>query len=264
MKKNYILLTILLVFVSLFLTGCGEEELYYKDYKYKNFKETLEEEGIELENKDYKETDDQAIIYLFRGKGCGFCRAFITYLNTLTADSEYGKKFRVVSFEVWNDAENNAFMKEVANKTGEAAGGVPYIIIGEKVFPGYIADWNEDIKKAIDKEYKNNKNDVMKKLQKGDGFEFDSALLTQIIIALEGCQVFDAIKRQTNEKSFSLLACAECCGDWHLRIRQVGHIRFVAGWGTHRTGLCCQGGSASSGLYTNGNRSRGSSERYYR
>lgn len=205
MKKNYILLTILLVFVSLFLTGCEEEELYYKDYKYKNFKETLEEEEIELENKDYKETDGQAIIYLFRGKGCGFCRAFITYLNSLTTDEEYGKKFKVVSFEVWNDAQNNALMKEVANKTGEAAGGVPYIIIGEKVFPGYIADWNEDIKKAIDKEYKNNKNDVMKKMQKGEGFELDSALLTQIIIALVSVSVVVIVVNSNNKKVLNAL-----------------------------------------------------------
>ncbi len=203
MKKRYVLLTFLLVLVSLFLTGCGNEEVYYKDYKHLNFKETLSAEEMEIENTKYKETDKQAVIYLFRGNGCGFCRAFLTYLNSIS--TEYGNKFKLVSFEVWNDAQNNALMKEVANFTGEAAGGVPYIVIGEKVFPGYIADWNEDIKKAIDKEYKNNKNDVMKKLQKGDSFELDSALLTQIIIALVSVSVVVIVVNSNSKKVLNAL-----------------------------------------------------------
>ena len=36
---------------------------------------------------------------------------------------------------------------------GSAAGGVPYIVIGDKVFPGYADSYNEDIKAAIDELY---------------------------------------------------------------------------------------------------------------
>jgi hypothetical protein len=46
-------------------------------------------------------------------------------------------------------------MKKVANFTGEEAGGVPFIVIGEKVFGGYIDSWNDQIKEAIDTAYKN-------------------------------------------------------------------------------------------------------------
>ena len=171
MKKKFLVIAFVLSFVFL-LTGCGSTELYYKGHKTLNLIEALSEEQIELENEDYKETDDQAIIYLFRGNGCGYCRAFLTFLSSISKD--YGSKFKLVSFEVWNDAANNDLMKEVANQTGEAAGGVPYIIIGDKVFPGYISSWDEDIKAQIDKQYKDNSYDVFKEMQKGDGFGLDS------------------------------------------------------------------------------------------
>jgi len=208
MKKRYILLTLFLVLFTFVLTGCGNSELYYKDHKYLNFRETLDAEKMEIENKNYKETDDQAVIYLFRGQGCGFCRAFITYLNSIS--TEYGDKFKVVSFEVWNDAVNNELMKVVANFTGEAAGGVPYIVIGEKVFPGYLADWNNDIKAAIDTEYKNNnKNDVFKRMQKGEGFSIDSELVTQIVIALLSVCVVIFVVKSENKKLLQALENAK-------------------------------------------------------
>lgn len=204
MKKRYLLLTFLLVLVSLFLTGCGNEEVYYKDYKHLNFKETLSAEEMEIENTKYKETDKQAVIYLFRGNGCGFCRAFLTYLNSIS--TEYGNKFKLVSFEVWNDAQNNALMKEVANFTGEAVGGVPYIVIGEKVFPGYIADWNEDIKAAIDKEYKNNnKNDVFRRMQRDGEFTIDVNLIVEFVIALVASCVVIFVVKADNKKVLAAL-----------------------------------------------------------
>lgn len=116
-------------------------------HKSLNFTEALADEEIELANADYKETDDQAVIYLFRGKGCGYCRAFLTFLNSIS--EEYGKYFRVESFEVWNDSDNASMMEDIADFTGEAAGGVPYIIIGEEVFGGYASQYDERIKSAI-------------------------------------------------------------------------------------------------------------------
>ena len=124
---------------------------YYDNYKTLNLVEALKEEEIELENKDYKETDDQAIIYLFRGNGCGFCRKLLTYLSSIS--KEYGKYFKVVSFEVWNDAENNSLMQKVAGVTGVAAQGVPYYIIGDETFDGYAESYNDRIINAIMKEY---------------------------------------------------------------------------------------------------------------
>ena len=79
MKKKLILL---LLVVSLLPFKVFAKSLV-DDYNTMNFKETLEAEGFTLENKDYKETDDQAIIYMFRGQGCTYCRAFLTFLNSI-------------------------------------------------------------------------------------------------------------------------------------------------------------------------------------
>lgn len=139
---------------------------YYSDYKTLNLKEALSAEEIGLVNKDYKETDKQAIIYLFRGQGCGYCKRFLTFLSSISKD--YGKYFKLVSFEVWNDSDNSALMHKIAKVTGEEAGGVPYIVIGENVFPGYISDWDNDIKDAIKKQYNDNSYDVFTELEKAE------------------------------------------------------------------------------------------------
>lgn len=158
MKKKLILL---LLVVALLPTKVFAKS-FIDDYQTKNFKETLEAEGFTLENKDYKEDDKQAIVYMFRGQGCGYCRAFLEFMNSIS--KEYGKYFRMVSFEVWNDSKNSELLNKVPLVTNEAAGGVPYIVIGEKVFAGYSEAYDEDIKKAIKAQYDDNSYDLMEKL----------------------------------------------------------------------------------------------------
>ena len=150
MKKKVLLLVLVL---SVMLPLSVFAATYYDDYNTMNFTETLAAEGFTLENKDYKETDDQTIIYLFRGQGCGYCRKFIEYLNSIS--KEYGKYFKVVSFEVWNDQKNSALMTKVANLKGDQANGVPYYIIGDETFCGYAEEYNDRIKQAIMDGYNN-------------------------------------------------------------------------------------------------------------
>ena len=158
MKKK---LLVLLLIVAL-LPVKTFAKTYYDDYNTKNFKETLEAEGMELKNKNYKEDDKQAIIYMFRGDGCGYCRAFLEFLNSIS--EEYGKYFKLVSFEVWHDSENSELLNKMPIVTNKSAGGVPYIIIGEKVFGGYASDYDEDIKSAIMAQYNDSSYDVFEKL----------------------------------------------------------------------------------------------------
>ena len=158
MKKKLILLLLVVALLPLRVFA----KSFIDDYKTLNFVDTLKAEEIELENKDYKETDDQAIIYMFRGQGCGYCRAFLNFLNSIS--KEYGKYFKLVSFEVWNDSTNSALLNKVPLVTNEAAGGVPYIVIGEKVFGGYASAYDEDIKAAIMAQYKDPSYDLMEKL----------------------------------------------------------------------------------------------------
>jgi len=114
--------------------------------------EALKEEDIEYDLGDYKESEDKINIYLFRGDGCPHCQEFLEYVaKTLVKDE--GDKFNLVSFEVWNDKNNSNLMEKVAKKLGEEAGGVPFIVIGEKTFGGYSESMNEDIVNAIHEAY---------------------------------------------------------------------------------------------------------------
>lgn len=177
MKKNILLLLVLgllLMPIQAFAVGAGEE------YQSMNLLEILEDEGIEPEFSNYKETEDQAVIYLFRGKGCSFCKKFIKYLNSIT--EEYGKYFKVVSYETWNNSDNKKLSKEVANFLDEDASGVPFIIIGDESFLGYTSQYDEDIIEAIMDLYESKERyDVFEEMAKGPN-EGNSVSSTSVII----------------------------------------------------------------------------------
>ena len=160
MKKKF-LAFLLVAMVALVPFGVSAKSML-DDYQTKNFVDTLKAEEMEIKNKDYKENDKQAIIYMFRGQGCGYCRKFLEFLNSIS--EEYGQYFKLVSLEVWNDANNAELFKKVPLVTNEPAGGVPYIIIGEKVFGGYAEAYDEGIKSAIMAQYNDNNYDVFEAL----------------------------------------------------------------------------------------------------
>ena len=167
MKKNLILLGALLMLLFPVVVNAAKSN---EGYNSMNLKEVFEQEGIEISDSSYKETDKQVVIYMFRGNGCSFCRAFLNHLNDILEDKGY--MFKLQAYEVWEDKNNGDLLNEVAKFTGESAGGVPYIIIGEKVFPGYIADWDEDILEAIETEYnkkEKDRYDVFKEMDKANG-----------------------------------------------------------------------------------------------
>lgn len=181
MKKLFVLL---LATIMIIPTCVNAKE----EYKSLDLKETLEEEGIDPEFKSYKETDDQVIIYMFRGKGCGYCRAFLTFLNSIT--EEYGKKFKLVSYETWYDSKNAELMDQVGTFLNQPAQGVPYIIIGDKVFAGYASSYDDQIKAKIDEEYaikKNKRYDVLKEMDKGTDSDKSSSTSSIAVIVWNAC-----------------------------------------------------------------------------
>ena len=161
--KKLLILLLMVLFV-LPTTALAEE----KTYNTLNLDEALTEEEIEHDFSNYEENDDQITIYMFRGKGCGYCKKFLTYINSIVDD--YGKYFKVQTYEVWYDKDNAELMKEVAGFLNESAEGVPFVIIGDKTFNGYTESYNEDIKDAIKKLYdtkKEDRYDVMKEYKNG-------------------------------------------------------------------------------------------------
>lgn len=163
-KKILILLIAMMAFFPCFAKA--EENMYHAT----NLEQALTEEGIEHDLSGYAETDEQAIIYLFRGSGCGYCRSFLTFLNSIVP--EYGKYFRVESYEVWQDVDNIPLLNGFSKTLKLEVEGVPFIVIGNQYFPGYASTYDDRIKKAIMDEYENkNKNNMINEAMQNAGSE---------------------------------------------------------------------------------------------
>ncbi len=153
MKKIFIICLVFISFLPNVVCALG-------NYETNNLEETLKTENISSNLKNYSETEDQAIIYMFRGNGCAFCRRFLTFLESIVP--EYGKYFKLVSFEIYDNKKNSKLMNDIAEFLETSAEGVPFIIIGDQVFPGYDSSYDERIKAAIKKQYDSkNSYDVM-------------------------------------------------------------------------------------------------------
>lgn len=112
---------------------------------------TLNDEKIDLKFDNYKEADKAVTVYLFRGAGCIHCHDFLEFLNEFAMEN--GNLFKLRSFEVYNNPDNQALKKRIVDYFGDRAGGVPYIIIGNKTYYGFAKDDGSTIEEAIKEEY---------------------------------------------------------------------------------------------------------------
>ena len=200
MKKKFKLLVILLALFILPISVFAKTK-----YNSQNLKEILASEGIEEAYKDYSENNDQITIYMFRGNGCQYCRAFLNYINSIT--EEYGKYFKVVGYEVWNDEKNAKLMESVGKFLEQDARGVPYIIIGEDVYAGYNEAYNDAIISSIMNEYNKSKSDrydvfeaMDEQERKEKREEFIRNYLPIILNFVFSCAIVTIILVYTNKK----------------------------------------------------------------
>ncbi|MBP5678420.1 MAG: hypothetical protein J6X28_01150 [Bacilli bacterium] len=84
------------------------------------------------------EQDNRVTIYFFHGDGCSHCAETNEWFESI--EEEYGYKYNIIRYEVWYDEENADLMSRVAAARGEDAGGVPYLIIGDKSWIGFAKD----------------------------------------------------------------------------------------------------------------------------
>ena len=175
MKKKIFIITLLTLLLLPIGVNAGEKTILGENYETKNFIETLDDEELEKQFSNYQESDEKITIYLFRGKGCSFCRAYLNFMNSIT--EEYGKYFNMVSFEVWGNEDNWNLMQRVSYYLDEeVSGGVPYIIIGDKVFPGFAESYADGIKSAIVDLYNTDKNeryDILKDVEENGLISID-------------------------------------------------------------------------------------------
>ena len=87
-------------------------------------------------------------IYIFYGDGCPHCAALEKYLDK---EYKHDKDLNIYKYEVWSDKEGQSALEKVQSATGVEAQGVPYFIIGDKVYQGYNEGpaWEATVDKAI-------------------------------------------------------------------------------------------------------------------
>ena len=74
-------------------------------------------------------------IYIFWGDGCPHCKALAKFISKLPAKTK--DKVNIYSFEVWGDKDNKSFMKNFGKFLDQDVSGVPFTVIGDKIFDGY-------------------------------------------------------------------------------------------------------------------------------
>lgn len=127
-----------------------------------NMKDNKEIKLTDMTEQNISYSKEKINIYLFYGEGCPHCEELKNYLNNL--DNKEKSYFNIYTFEVWNNNTNQQFMKDSAKYLNKEVSGVPFLIIGNKIFEGYNESMNAKIEKAIETEYKlNGKNDYYKK-----------------------------------------------------------------------------------------------------
>ena len=130
MKKIGLLFIVLAAFFILPFSVFAEDE------EVDSSNETEEVTATKEESKEVK-------VYFFRGEGCPHCQEAEEWFKSI--EEEYGSYFEVVDYETWNDADNAELMQKVADKRGETAEGVPYIIIGNKSWNGFTESYEEEM-----------------------------------------------------------------------------------------------------------------------
>lgn len=146
------------------------------------------EQVDQLKNADlsnYSENKDKVNVYLFRGNTCGHCFDAVVFFSSIV--EEYGDRFNLIAYEVWGNQDNSEVMNAVASKLGDEVGGVPYIVVGNKSWNGYTDSYGDEIKKAIDKEYKkdpSDRYDVIKKIGKNTKSKSSSNDVVSLLIII--------------------------------------------------------------------------------
>lgn len=98
-----------------------------------------------------EDANKEVNIYFFNGNGCPHCEDAETWFDEI--EEEYGDKFKVVSYEVWYNEQNNELMNAVAEARGETADGVPYIVIGNQSWSGFDDSYKDAMLDKIESEY---------------------------------------------------------------------------------------------------------------
>lgn len=81
--------------------------------------------------------ENKVTIYFFWGEGCPHCEKEKPFLEAL---KQKYPQIEVKDFEIWKSAENRNLFKESAKKLNANVSGVPFTIVGDKYFIGWLSE----------------------------------------------------------------------------------------------------------------------------
>lgn len=152
------------------------------------FAEGEENEGEPVVTSE-ENADQRAVIYFFRGEGCGHCAEAEAWFESI--QEEYGSKFVIKDYETWYDSNNSDLMKQVAESRGEydeTNFGVPYILIGDKSWMGFSeATMADEIKAQIDQVYAqpvNERHDSLASVNSGNNEDEEKSSGSDVVVLL--------------------------------------------------------------------------------
>lgn len=157
------------------------------------------------------ETNSKVIINFFHGDGCPHCANAQDFFTSIA--QEHGSKYDLVKYEVRNNEKNQKLMMAVGDYLEADVSGVPFIVIGDKVFNGYAENYDEQIIAKINEEYAKPENERINVTEmvdvvgepgegtikeKEDG-TFASIVFLVIILGFAGLIVFARQKNTTSK-----------------------------------------------------------------
>lgn len=132
-------------------------------------------------------------VYFFYGNGCSHCAEAEEFFNSI--EDDLGDKFNIISYETWYDSDNVDLMNEVADARKEEANGVPYIIIGNQSWNGYMSSYDDEIIDKIESEYEKdvdarydiaNYVEALNNTDKANNYAADVAVVIAIVLVIAG------------------------------------------------------------------------------
>lgn len=130
-------------------------------------KEVTTTEEVTTTRSDVISENAKITMYIFYGDGCPHCAALHEYIDELILEDEYKGKMNVVNYEVWNNSKNAKLLNDVKEYFATDVNGVPFYLIGDKVFFGFSEAKKDEIKATINEELKNSKyKDVISIIEK--------------------------------------------------------------------------------------------------
>jgi glutaredoxin len=128
---------------------------------------------------------DQTDLYFFNANGCPHCKKEKIFLDSL---KDIYPGLLIHEYEVTSSRESVELLQKIGNKLGADVSGVPFTVIGEHYFIGYLNDetTGKEIEEAVKCAVENGCSDIVKDLIKPATAEEKRAIPEKIKIPVLG------------------------------------------------------------------------------